>query len=107
MDSINLREVQLIMSLITFLLGFTTFGVGLYILISGSLGRDMRVIATQTTKLAQKGLAEEISGLVGNASSLLNALNGMVHTRAGIGVFLTIIGLFLMGSSFWLVFRIN
>ena len=59
-------------------------------------GRDIRSLAVQTTKLAQKGLAENVAGLVGNASSLLEAVNDLIRTTAGIGVFLTVMGAVLI-----------
>ena len=106
MFSLNTPEVQLSMGIGLFVIGVFTFWIGVIILVSRTTGRDVRTIATQTTRLAQKGLAEEIAGLVGNASTLLNALNDLVRTAAGIGIFLTVIGLLLMGSSIWLVLRI-
>jgi hypothetical protein len=68
--------------------------------------RDVREITGQTSRLAQKGLAEELSGLVGNASTLLAAVNDMVRTAAGIGIFLSLLGLALMALAAWLVFQI-
>ena len=106
MFSLNSPEVQIAMAVGLFASGVFTFWIGVIILVSRTTGRDVRTIASQTTRLAQKGLAEEIAGLVGNASTLLTALNDMVRTTAGIGIFLTIIGLFLMGSSIWLVVQI-
>lgn len=103
MKSIDLRDIQLIMAGGMFLLGIGTFLTGILILVAGSWWRDLRTLTAQTTRIAQKGLAEEISGLVGNASALLNSINEMVHTTTGIGVFLTIIGLSLMSITFWLV----
>jgi hypothetical protein len=106
MFSLNSPEVQLSMGIGLFVIGVFTFWIGVIILVSRTTGRDVRTIASQTTRLAQKGLAEEIAGLVGNASTLLNALNDMVRTAAGIGIFLTLIGLLLMGTSIWLVLQI-
>lgn len=103
---LNTPDVQLAIAIGLFVIGVITFWIGVIILVSRTTGRDVKTIASQTTRLAQKGLAEEIAGLVGNASTLLNALNDMVRTAAGIGIFLTIIGLFLMGTSIWLVLQI-
>lgn len=107
MNFLNVSEIQLIMACGTFLLGGITFLVGIFILVSGTMRRDLNVLATQTTRLAQKGLAEEVAGLVGNASSLLNAVNELVRTAAGIGVFLIFIGMILVASSLWIIFQIS
>ena len=103
MNSINLSDIQLIMAGGMFIMGIGTFFTGVLILVAGSWWRDLRTLTAQTSRIAQKGLAEEISGLVGNASALLNSINEMVHTTTGIGVFLTITGMVLMSITFWMV----
>ncbi len=106
MASISTFLLMLIMAMIIFFLGMLSTITGVVILVSRATGREVRALAAQTTRLAQKGISENIAGLVGNASSLLDALNQLVRTTAGIGVFLTLIGLILMGISSWLVYQI-
>jgi hypothetical protein len=96
MENINPQDLQIFMLIGIFLLGSITFLLGLAILMYGAWGKDLRTIADQTTSLAQKGIAEEISGLVGNASTLMSTLNDLVRTSNGIGFYLTIIGGLLM-----------
>ena len=96
MENVNASELQLFMLISTFLLGSITFLLGLAILMYGAWGKDLRTIADQTTRLAQKGIAEEIAGLVGNASTLMTTINEVVRTSNGIGFYLTIIGALLM-----------
>ncbi len=99
MENLNANELQLFMLIGIFLLGSITFLLGLAILMYGAWGKDLRTIADQTTRLAQKGIAEEISGLVGNASTLMNTLNDVMRTSNGIGFYLTVIGALLMFLS--------
>ncbi len=96
MENLNAQNLQTFMLIGIFLLGSITFLLGLAILMYGAWGKDLRTIADQTTTLAQKGIAEEISGLVGNASTLMSTLNDLVRTSNGIGFYLTIIGGLLM-----------
>ncbi len=96
MENLNAHDLQVFMLIGIFLLGSITFLLGLAILMYGAWGKDLRTIADQTTTLAQKGIAEEISGLVGNASTLMSTLNDLVRTSNGIGFYLTIIGGVLM-----------
>ena len=49
---------------------------------------------------------KDVAGLVGNASSLLDAINKLVRTTAGVGVFLTIIGLIFMFAASWIALKI-
>ncbi|UCH59368.1 MAG: hypothetical protein JSV61_14270 [Anaerolineales bacterium] len=99
-------EILLVMVLILFSLGLIATIAGILILTLRAAGKDVRTLATQTTRLAQKGLAEEVAGLVGNASALLEAVNKLVRTTAGVGVFLTVLGLLLMITASLLALKI-
>ena len=87
MDPTFTFELLLIMAFSLFVLGMLTTITGILILTTRVTNKDLRTIASQTSRLAQKGLAEECAGLVGNASSLLDAMNQLVRTTAGVGVF--------------------
>ena len=95
-ELILLHNVQFYMLAGMFILGTITFLAGVFMLISGVWNRDLHNTLTQTHRLVQKGLAEELAGLVGNASSLFNAINDLVKTRNGIGITLIITGIVLM-----------
>jgi len=75
-----------------FLIGLVTFATGVAVLVFRSIGQDTRTISKQVSVLAEKGVTEDISGLVGNASSLLSATSELIRTTKGIGVFLIISG---------------
>ena len=107
MTSFTLTEVQLSMALGLFLFGAISLSIGMFVLLVRSAGREVRSLASQTAQLARKGMAEEVAGLVGNASALLGATNDLVRTAAGIGVFLSALGLILMLAACWLVIRIS
>jgi len=109
MDALNLDifDIKLLMVLGLFLLGAITLLVGIILLITRSAGKEVRTLATQTARLAQKGIAEDVAGLVGNASNLLSATNELVRTSAGIGVFLAVLGVVLMAAATWLVLQIS
>lgn len=96
----------MVIAITLFLLGMGLFISGAVILILRVDGRQVKVLATQTVNLAQKGLTDDIPGLVGNATSLLEALNQLLRTTAGIGGFLTILGLLLIGAACWLAIQI-
>jgi hypothetical protein len=99
-------ELLIVMVIILFFLGMTSSVTGIIILTTRATGRDIHTLATQTARLAQKGLAEEVAGLVGNATSLLDAMNQLIRTSAGVGVFLTIFGLLVMVASAWLALQL-
>ena len=88
-----------------FTLGAISFVTGILILAIRASGKDVKALVAQTSQLAQKGLAEDVAGLVGNASGLLDAMNQLVKTTAGVGVFLTILGVILMGLASWIALK--
>ncbi len=107
MPIISLQLIKMTMILLLFLNGILAFLPGIYILITRSAGRELHALTTQTSSLAQKGITEEIAGLVGNASALVEAINDLIKTNAGIGVFLTTLGVGLMGLAIYLTFNVE
>jgi hypothetical protein len=107
MYEVNLNDLLLTMSASTFFMGLVTFAIGVFILVNRATGKDMRLITTQTSELVGKGIAEDIAGLIGNASTLLQTMAEMVRTAAGVGVFLTVTGVILMGGSLWVILGIT
>ncbi len=105
-SALNSSEILKVIVVALFAMGIISLAAGIFILFKNVLGEELKIIASQTVKLAQKGLAEEVAGLVGNASSLLNALNQLIKTTSGIGVFLTLIGIILMVVAYYLTLRI-
>lgn len=106
MISIPADQLMLLMAITLFILGLLGVIVGIAILVTRTASQEVRTLATQTTRLAQKGLSDDIVGLVGNTSALLDALNALVRTTAGIGVFITIVGLLMMVASGWLAYQL-
>jgi hypothetical protein len=90
----------------SFLLGMATFTAGILILALRASSSEVRTLAIQATRLAQKGIADDIAGLVGNASDLLDSMNQLVLTIRGVGLFLTFLGLLLMGGSCWAALKL-
>jgi len=106
MISIPADQFMLLMAITLFILGLISIIIGITILVTRTASKEVRTLATQTTRLAQKGLSDDIVGLVGNTSALLEALNALVRTTAGIGVFITIVGLLMMVASGWFVYQL-
>lgn len=107
MLSMTVSDFLLTMAAALVVVGIIMMGVGVFVLVKKILGNDIRTLADQTTKLAQKGITEDITGLVGNARTLIEALNEMVKTSAGVGLFLILLGVALMGSAYALVLQIK
>ncbi len=98
--SVSPTELRLYFLLVTFGMGLLTFSAGIFVLVVRALGSDVRKMAVTTARLAQKGILEDAAGMVGNATALMRALNEMVRTAAGTGIFLIVLGLTLMYFSY-------
>jgi len=99
------EDLITLLTLVFMGLGLISFITGFIVLVTRVLGKGITQIAKQTQKVVQKGITEEIASIIGNASVLIDSLNQMVTTAAGIGVFLMVLGVLLMGGSFALFLR--
>lgn len=106
MFNLSLFDFILTMAVCLFVMGLLAMGAGIYIISAKAMGGDLRTIARQTAQLAQKGIADDIAGLVGNATVLIDSLNQMVQTTSGIGMFLFFCGLALVMLAYFLVQQI-
>jgi len=91
--------------LVLFSLGGVAFVTGILILAISAASQGVQTLASQVTTLAQKGITDDIAGIVGNAATLINGLNQLTKTKAGIGVFLTILGLLMMTIACYLAIK--
>lgn len=95
-------DFQITMATVLFLIGLISIAISIFILTRQAVGRDIQTIATQTTKLAEKGITDNIAGLVGNASSLINALHDLSKSNTGIGIFLVFLGIALLTTAYFI-----
>lgn len=96
MSELNRETVMTVMAITLFGSGLFSLIAGIILLVFRSSNKDLRALTVQTTQMVKKGLAEDIAGLVGNASALLNAMNELSRTERGPGIILIVTGLLLM-----------
>ncbi len=106
MIPLTLQDFQLIIAVAMLAIGILFILLGTYILVSRSYGKEIRALAAQTARLGQKGIGDEISGLVSSASELVLSINQLVKTANGIGVFLIAFGTLLVLLSYWVTTQI-
>ncbi len=107
MYQINQSDTLLIMAAALFFLGMCTLTIGLFVLVTRTMNKDIKNLSATASKMVQKGITEEMAGLVGNANALLDSISTLVKTAAGIGIFMTALGLGMMGAAYWIVFQVN
>jgi len=88
-------------------IGLLCLILGIIILVKQTMGKNIQSIADQTTKLAEKGITDNISGLVGNASSLISSLNDLARSNTGVGIFLVFLSIALLAGAYFLATQLG
>jgi len=105
MLDLDFNLILFFMDGLLFILGTLMVLFGLVILAKRAFGDEVKALAASTSKLAQKGITDDIAGLVGNASALMNALQEMIKTARGVGVFLILTGGIFIASSILILIK--
>lgn len=101
------QQVLLVMALIAFAAGVITLIGGIVILAVRVSSKGKDSLTNQASQVAQKSLAEDFSGMMVNASTMMESMNQLVKTATGIGVFLCCLGLTLMAAASILLYLLN
>ncbi|MGD8554617.1 MAG: hypothetical protein PVJ07_03005 [Anaerolineales bacterium] len=107
MIPLSMTDLQILIAAAVFVLGCLSVIVGVMVLISRGPTREVRTLAAHTARIAQKGLTDEIGGLVRSASDLVTSLNSLVRSATGAGIFLITLGLALITASYWVIQQIE
>ncbi len=97
------NQIVLIVALVLFVLGVCSLILSIIILARSAMSRNIQAIADSTTKLAEKGITDGVSGLVGNASLLISSLNDLSKSNTGIGIFLVFLSLVLFAAAYYFI----
>lgn len=97
------NQIVMVVSAVLFLLGVVCIILSIIILAKQAMSRNIQTIADSTTKLAEKGITDGVSGLVGNASLLISSLNDMAKSNTGIGIFFVFLSLVLFAGAYYFV----
>ena len=97
------NQVIQVIAYILFGLGILCLILSIVILARQAIGKNIQTIANQTTKLAEKGITDGVSGLVGNASLLISSLNDLSRSNTGIGIFFVFLSLVLLAAAYFFI----
>ena len=106
MIPLSFNDIQLLIAAAVFVLGFFLILIGSLVLVSRGYSREVRALAAHTARLGQKGLAEEVTGLVNSATELVASINSLVRTASGIGLFLITLGIAMLVAAYWVIQQI-
>ena len=106
MIPLSFNDIQLLIAAAVFVLGFLLILIGSLVLVSRGYSREVRALAAHTARLGQKGLAQEVTGLVNSATELVASINSLVRTASGIGIFLITLGISMLVAAYWVIQQI-
>ena len=106
MIPLSFNDIQLLIAAAVFVLGFLLILIGSLVLVSRGYSREVRALAAHTARLGQKGLAQEVTGLVNSATELVASINSLVRTASGIGLFLITLGISMLVAAYWVIQQI-
>ncbi len=101
------NQFLILFAAVVFGLGVLSTVLGFYMLVSRSYGKEMKVLAVQSARLGQKALTDNIATLASSTTQLVDAVNSLVRTSTGIGVFFVLVGLILMTAAYYVVTYTN
>ena len=87
-----------------FLFGLVFIGAGFWRLMAFGLNAQAKTLALQTVRLSQKAISDDITRVAQATQQLLETVNNLVRTSAGVGAFLILIGLLLLTASYSVMF---
>ncbi len=107
MIPLSMAETQILIAATFFLLGLIAILLGIFVLMTRGYTGEVRALAAHTARIGQKGIGQDITGVVQSASELVAAINQLVKTATGVGVFLTCTGLVMIVAAYLVVMQVN
>ena len=98
-----LNNLELIMAATLFLIGVASTVSGLWIILSKEYHQAMRHLSNQAIKINGRAITQDaVAPIIDSASRLVEAINALIRTAAGIGAFLTVAGVIISTLAFWM-----
>jgi len=89
------------------LTGFVACVQGLRTMLAHDYQQTMRKLSIQSAQIGQKGLADAaVAPMIDAAARLIEAVNQLVRTAVGVGVFLCLTGIGMMVAAYLMVARL-
>jgi ABC-type bacteriocin/lantibiotic exporter with double-glycine peptidase domain len=89
-----------------FIFGLMFLLAGFWKLLAVSISAQAKAIAVHSARLSQKALAEDITRIAQNANQLIESINNLLRTSAGIGAFLVVCGSLFLFAAYASMFLI-
>jgi hypothetical protein len=98
------KSIQAVMAVCMFLLGLFSCVAGLWMILSRQYQKVLKSISAQSAKVSSKAVTDAgLAPLIRAMSGLVEAIDKLVRTSIGVGVFLCLAGVVLCLASFWML----
>ena len=95
--------VEVIMAGVLFFVGVVMIIAGLLIILAKEYQDTLKLLSSQTPKLAGKALTDQaVLAALDGTTRLLDAVKGLIQTAVGVGAFLCLFGVAICGLAFWM-----
>jgi TRAP-type uncharacterized transport system fused permease subunit len=100
-------EIQVVMSVSLFVMGVLSSLSGLWIILAKEYHQAMKQLASQSVRISGRAVTQDtVAPLIDSASRMVEAINQLIRTAAGVGAFLTVVGVMICVVSFWMIGRV-
>ena len=98
-----IASVEVVMAGVLFLVGIVMIVAGLLIILAREYQETMRLLSSQTPKLAGKAITDQsVLAAIDGTTRLLDAVKGLIQTAVGVGAFLCLFGVAVCSLAFWM-----
>lgn len=100
----SIEDLQIGISVSLFGLGMISCIAGLWTILSHRYRQMLQQVSAQSTVASSKALTNvALTPLVESLTGLVNAINELIRTSVGVGIFLWLFGIGLCVAAYWLL----
>jgi hypothetical protein len=96
-------DVRLLMGLIFFPAGLLAIITGLVMLVAHPYRDEAKMLASQSARLGQKGVGDNIATATQSATALIDAVNNLIRTSSGNALVIIAVGILFEVAAYLLL----
>jgi hypothetical protein len=101
------NQIQIVMSISMFVIGVLSSLSGLWIILAKEYHQTMKELATQSIRINGRAITQDsVAPLIDSASGMVEAINQLIRTAAGVGAFLCVTGVMICVVAFWMIGKV-
>lgn len=99
-----IKALKVLMAVTIFALGLSSCAAGMWTILAKQYQDALKRISAQSAKVSSKAVTDAgLAPLIAAMSGLVEAINLLIRTSVGVGVFLCLVGGALCIAAFWML----